>query len=65
MEWVKHYGIRTLINLRSPDSDGTPEEKVFAAENGLNFYNFPIGSGHEDIGETVERFLAIVDDKSN
>ena len=65
LAWVKHYGIRTLINLRSPDSDGTPEEKEFAAENGLNFYNFPIGSSHEDIGDIVDRFLAIVDDKSN
>jgi protein tyrosine/serine phosphatase len=65
LAWVKHYGIRTLINLRSPDSDGTPEEKEFAAENGLNFYNFPIGSSHDEIEKTVERFLAIVDDESN
>ena len=65
LAWVKHYGIRTLINLRSPDSDGTPEEKEFAAENGLNFHNFPIGSSHDEIEETVERFLAIADDKSN
>ena len=65
LAWVKHSGIRTLINLRNPHSDGTPEEKAFAAENGLNFYNFSIGSSHEDIAQTVERFLAIVDDKSN
>jgi protein tyrosine/serine phosphatase len=65
LAWVKHSGIRTLINLRKPHSDGTSEEKAFAAENGLNFYNFSIGSSHEDIEQTVERFLAIVDDKSN
>lgn len=63
--WVKHSGIRTLINLRKPGSDGTPEEKAFAAKNGLNFYNFSIGSSRADIAHTVERFLAIVDDKSN
>ncbi len=65
LAWVKHSGIRTLINLRRPDSDGTPEEKAFAAENGLNFYNFSIGSSHANIEQTVGRFLAIVDDKSN
>ena len=65
LAWVKHSGIRTLINLRKPHSDGTPEEKAFAVENGLNFYNFSIGSSHKDIEQTVERFLAIVDDKSN
>ena len=52
LAWVKHYGIRTLINLRKPDSNGTSEEKAFAAENGLNFYNFSIGSSHENIEET-------------
>ena len=65
LEWVKHYGFRTLINLRRPDSNGTSEEKAFAAENGLHFYNFSIGSSHEDIEDTVKRFLAIVDDKSH
>ena len=65
LTWVKHFGIRTLINLRKPDSKGTLEEKVYAAENGLNFHNFSIGSSHEDIEKTVRRFLAIVDDKSN
>jgi tyrosine-protein phosphatase SIW14 len=65
LAWVKHSGVRTLINLRKPDSDGTPEEKAFAAENGLNFHNFSIGSSHADIEQTVARFLAIVDDQSN
>jgi len=65
LAWVKYQGIRTLINLRNPHSDGTPEEKAFAAENGLNFYNFSIGSRHEDIDQTVGRFLSILDDESN
>jgi protein tyrosine/serine phosphatase len=65
LAWVKHFGIRTLVNLRKPHSDGTPEEKAFAAANGLNFYNFSIGSSHADIEQTVARFLAIVDDQSN
>ena len=64
LTWVKQYGIRTLINLRKPNSSGTPEEKAFAAKNGLNFYNFSIGSSNADIKKTVKRFLAIVDDKS-
>ena len=64
LELVKLHGIRTLINLRSPDSDGTPEEKAFAAEKGLHFYNFSIGSSRAEIDETVKRFLAIVNDKS-
>jgi len=65
LDFVKLYGIRTLINLRSPDSDGTPEEKAFAAENGLNFYNFLIGSSAAEIDKAVKRFLAIAADKSN
>ncbi|UCD81309.1 MAG: tyrosine-protein phosphatase [Desulfobacterales bacterium] len=65
LEWIRLHGIRTLINLRSPDSDGTPEEKLYAAENGLQFYNFSIGSSHAEIDATVKRFLAIVDDKSH
>jgi len=65
LEFVKLYGIRTLINLRKPESKGTPEEKAFAAENGLQFYNFSIGSSAAEIDETVKRFLAIVADKSN
>jgi protein tyrosine/serine phosphatase len=64
LEFVKLYGIRTLINLRKPDSRGTPAEKAFAAENGLNFYNFSIGSSTPEIDETVKRFLAIAADKS-
>ena len=65
LEFVRLYGIRTLINLRKPDSRGTPEEKAFAAEKGLHFYNFSIGSSREEIDQTVKRFLAIVDDKSH
>ena len=65
LAWVKHSGIRTLINLREPYSNGTPEEEIFAAQNRLNFYNFSIGSSYEDIEQTVGRFLTIVDDTSN
>jgi len=65
LDFVKLYGIRTLINLRKPDSKGTPEEKSFAAKNGLRFYNFSIGSTAAEIDETVQRFLAIVADKSH
>ena len=65
LEFVNLYGIRTLINLRSPDSNGTPEEKAFAAEKGLNFYNFSIGSSAAEIDNAVKRFMAIAADKSN
>jgi tyrosine-protein phosphatase SIW14 len=65
LEFVKLYGIRTLINLRKPNSKGTPDEKAFAAENGLRFYNFSIGSSTAEIDKAVKRFLAIVADKSN
>lgn len=65
LEFVRQYGIRTLINLRKPDSNGTPAEKAFAAEKGLYFYNFSIGSSREEIDQTVKRFLAIVEDKSH
>lgn len=64
LEWLRVRGIRTLINLRDPDKDGVAEEKAFAEENGLRFYQFPIGSSHEATQDAVKRFLAIVDDKS-
>ncbi len=65
LEFVRLFGIRTLINLRNPDSDGTPQEKVFAAEKGLNFYNFSLGDSHRELDRAVKRFLAIADDKSS
>ncbi len=65
LEFVRLYGIRTLVNLRKPNSKGSPEEKAFAAEKGLHFYNFSIGSSAGEIDKTVKRFLAIVADTSN
>ena len=64
LEFVRLFGIRTLVNLRSPGSDGTREEDLFAAENGLEFHNLTMGPGHQDVQATVERFLAVVDDES-
>ena len=64
LQFVKLYGIRTLINLRSSDDDSITEEKAFAAKNGLYFYNFPVGSSTAEIDETVQHFLAILADKS-
>lgn len=65
LEWLRARGIRTLINLRTPESDGTPEERRFAQENGLRFYNFPVGTSSAEIRRSVESFLAILDDESN
>ncbi len=65
LEWLKARDIRTLINLRKPESDGTPEERRFARENGLRFYNFSIGNTPTAIQASVDTFLDIVDDESS
>ncbi len=58
-------GIHTIINLRSPDGSGVAEEEAFAAKHGIAHYNIPAGSTTEEIAQSVERFLAVLDDKSN
>ncbi len=65
LEWLKARDMRTLINLRTPESDGTPEARRFAQENGLRFYNFSIGNTPTAIQASVETFLDIVGDESS
>lgn len=65
LEFVRLFGIRTLVNLRSPGSDGTREEESFAAEKGLDFHNLTMGPSRQELETTVERFLDVVGNESN
>ncbi len=65
LEYVRLRGIRTLVNLRAPLSDGTPEERRFAEEHGLKFYNIHIGTCPASIDRSVQAFLDIVEDREN
>jgi len=61
------YGIRTVINLRSPDRVRTrplaQEEVAFARNHGMRFINLPYGDPSPET--QIEKFLAIMDDPAN
>ena len=63
----KRHGIRTVINLRSPDTVRTrplPQEEVaFARNHGMRFINLPYGDPSPET--QIEKFLAIMDDPAN
>ena len=63
--WLKIKGIKTVINLRKPHSDGLAEEREFCEKNGIIFYNIPIGSTYETVSKTAEAFRKIYADPQN
>ncbi len=65
LQYLRLKGIKTLINLRSPNSDGTPEEKEFAEGNNMNFHNIPLGRTKISMEESVKKFMDVVSDPSN
>lgn len=58
--WLRLRGIRTLVNLRSPGSDGMAAEERFARLHGLAFHNVCIGHTAETVGAAADQFLRIV-----
>ena len=63
LRWlVERHGIRTLINLRGR----TPGfESAFAARNRLRLYAFDLSASRAPDAGDVERFLALLRDRSN
>ena len=63
----RRYGIRTLVNLRSPtkvERDPLARQEVaFALKNGIKFVNLPYGTPSPEA--QVEKFLEIMEDSSN
>jgi protein tyrosine phosphatase (PTP) superfamily phosphohydrolase (DUF442 family) len=65
LQWVRVRGIRTLVNLRSPESSGTAEEQAFAERHGLHFHNIHVGIKRNRIATSVDEFLQIIGDPGN
>lgn len=63
--WLRLRGIRTLVNLRSPGSDGMAEEERFARRYGLAYHNFCIGHTAGTVRVAADQFLRIMEDERN
>ena len=63
--WLRLRGIRTLVNLRSPGSDGLAAEERFASTHGLAFHNVCIGETTATIAAAADQFLRVVKDRRN
>ncbi|MCK5834280.1 MAG: tyrosine-protein phosphatase [Lentisphaeria bacterium] len=65
LDYMKSKGIKTIINLRSPDKAGSLKEKEFAKENGIKYINHTIGINLEEMYKTSALFMKIMNDPKN
>ena len=59
---LKAMGVKTIIDLRR---DYVPEERQWASEAGLNYFNLPLKSHQRATKDQTEYFLKIVNDPAN
>jgi len=59
---LKAMGVKTIIDLRK---DFKPEERQWASELGLNYFNLPLKPGTRATKEQTEYFLRLVNDPAN
>jgi tyrosine-protein phosphatase SIW14 len=59
---LKAMGVNTLIDLRR---DYVPEEREWARQLGMNYFNIPLRSGRRATKEQTEYFLRLVNDPAN
>ncbi len=59
---LKAMGVKTIIDLRR---DFVPEERQWASEVGLNYFNIPLKANQRAKKENVDYFLRLVNDPSN
>jgi len=59
---LKAMGVKTIIDLRR---DYLPEERQWATELAMNYFNIPLRSGRRATKEQTEYFLRLVNDPSN
>jgi len=59
---LKAMGVKTIIDLRR---DYVPEERQWAIELGLNYFNLPLKSHQRATKEQAEYFLRLVNDPPN
>ena len=65
LDYLKHKGIKTIINLRSPGKAGSIKEKEFATLNGINYVNETIGIDMAAMYKVADLFLEIMNDPKN
>jgi tyrosine-protein phosphatase SIW14 len=56
-------GVKAIINLTSDDAE--PDEKVFAKNNGLKYFEIPMTTHAPPTPEKLAAFLSLVDDPAN
>ena len=59
---LKATGVKTIIDLRK---DYVPEERQWAKDLGLNYFNLPLRPGKAATKEQTEYFLSLVNDPAN
>jgi protein tyrosine/serine phosphatase len=59
---LKAMGVKTIIDLRR---DYVPEERRWATDLGMNYFNLPLLSGRRATKEQTEYFLRLVNDPAN
>ncbi len=59
---LKAMGVKTIIDLRG---DFIPEERQWATEVGLNYFNLPLKASKAATEEQTEYFLRLVNDPAN
>ena len=62
MAALKAIGVKTIIDLRE---DYVPEERQWAKELGLNYFNLPLRPARRATQEQTEYFLRLVNDPAN
>lgn len=65
LNWIRHEGIRTIVNLRHANSRGNAEEEAFSKANNIRFVNIPVGDEGFDLRKSTDLFLEIAGDSSN
>lgn len=62
MAALKAMGVKTIIDLRK---DYVPQERQWANELGLNYFNLPLKPSKAATREQTEHFLSLVNDPAN
>jgi len=59
---LKSMGVKTIIDLRR---DYIPEERQWASEQGLKYFNLPLKSNQHATNSQTDDFLRLVNDPAN
>ena len=62
MAALKAMGVKSIVDLRR---DYVPEERQWASELGMSYFNIPLRSGRRATKEQTEYFLRLVNDPAN